>query len=273
MEIVIRAGERRTGLADLWRYRELFRTLAWRDISVRYKQTILGVAWALLQPALTMVILTFVFGRLAGFRDDTAGPYALVVLAGVLAWQLFSGSLTACSLSLLSNANLIGKVFFPRLLVPVAAGVVGLVDFLVTLILLGVVMMWFGVFPDWRMLLVPAFAVLGYLAALGPGMIAGALNVRFRDFRFIVPFAVQIGLYVSPVAYPMNVVRRVLGEWSWLYALNPMVGVIEAFRWAVVPGYSFDAVSLSMSIVVIAMLLWIGLRFFCREERAFADVI
>lgn len=273
MEVFIRAGDNLSRLPDLWRYRELFLTFAWRDIAVRYKQTFLGIAWVLLQPAIAMLILTFVFGRLAGLRAESSAPYAIVVLSGVLAWQLFSGCFTAFGQSLVSNANLIGKIFFPRLLVPLAAGVAALADFAVTLLLLVVAMVWLGVDPTMRLVVIPFLAVLTYLAALGPGLIVGAMNVRFRDFRFIVPFVVQIGLYISPVAYPISIVREKLGNWTYVYALNPMVGIVEAFRWAIIPGATFDGYLIGISLVVVVLMMGLGLAFFASEERAFADVI
>src|SRR5258707_10349970 len=186
---------------DLWRYRELFYILAWRDVSVRYKQTAVGVAWALIQPLLTMIIMTVVFGKVAGLPSEGAAPYALLVFAAMLPWQFFSTSLAAASQSLVGNANLISKVYFPRMIVPASAVITSFVDFLVSFLILVGMMVWFQFWPDWRILTLPLFIVLAFLAAIGPGLWITALNVKYRDFRYVVPFIVQLGLYVSPVAY------------------------------------------------------------------------
>jgi lipopolysaccharide transport system permease protein len=260
---------------DLWRYRELFAILAWRDVAVRYKQTVAGAAWALIQPFLTMVVMTVVFGRVAGLPSEGAAPYAVLVFAGMLPWQFFANSLSASSQSLVGNANLISKVYFPRLIVPASAVVVSFVDFLVSFVLLGGLMVWFQFWPTWRMLFLPVFVLVAFLAALGPGLILTALNVRFRDFRFVIPFLVQFGLYVTPVGFSSAVVREKFGETGFLlYSLNPMVGVIDGFRWAILGGasaVSLPGIAVSGTVVLLSLIL--GIWYFRKTERTFADVI
>jgi len=260
---------------DLWRYRELFAILAWRDVAVRYKQTVAGAAWALIQPFLTMVIMTVIFGRVAGLPTEGAAPYAIMVFAGMLPWQFFASSLSSSSQSLVGNANLISKVYFPRMIVPVSAVVVACVDFLVSFVILAGLMVWYQFWPNPRMLLLPGFVLLAFLAALGPGLILTALNVRYRDFRFVIPFVVQFGLYVSPVGFSTQVVRERFGETGLLlYSLNPMVGVIDGFRWAILGGESTVYVpGLLVSLVTVAVLLVTGIWYFRKTERTFADVI
>ena len=220
---------------DLWHYRELFAILAWRDVAVRYKQTVIGVAWAVVRPVLTMVVFTIVFGKLAGLPSDGAVPYAVLVFAGMLPWFLFASVLSEASNSLVSNANLIGKVYFPRLIIPTSSAVVALVDFAVNLAILIAIMAWYGVVPGWQVVLLPAFVALAVLASLGPALLLTALNVKYRDFRYIIPFIVQFGLYVSPVGFSSAVVPE---EWRFWYSLNPVVGVIDGFRWCLLGGES-----------------------------------
>jgi lipopolysaccharide transport system permease protein len=270
--LIIEAGRaERHYWRDLWRFRELFLVLAWRDVSVRYKQTIIGLAWALLQPLLTMLVFTFVFGTLAKLPSEGQAPYALMVYAGLLPWQLFSASLNGAAGSLVSNANLISKVYFPRLIVPTASVVVALIDFSVSLVLLVALMAWYQFVPTWHILLFPVFGAMAFLASLGPGLLIASLNVKYRDFRYIVPFIVQFGLYVSPVAFSSAIVPE---RWRTLYALNPMVGVIDGFRWAVLRGEtSLDIASLVSSAIVVILFLWIGIRQFRKMEKTFADLI
>ena len=270
--IVIEAGrsERHYWL-DLWRYRELFRVLAWRDLSVRYKQTAIGVLWALIRPFLTMLVFTIIFGRIAKLPTDGNAPYALMVFAGILPWSLFSTGLSEASNSLINNANLISKVYFPRLIVPIATVVVAFVDFLISFCILLVLMAWYRYAPDWRILLLPAFAVLAFCASVGPSLWITSLNVKYRDFRYVVPFIVQFGLYVSPVGFSSSVVP---GQWRLLYSLNPMVGVIDGFRWCILSGQSeLYPPGLLASLAVTAFFLWFGVRQFRRTERTFADII
>ena len=271
-EVVLEAGRAdRHYWRDLWRYRELFQVLAWRDIAIRYKQTAIGVAWAVVRPVLTMAIFTVVFGRLAKLPSDGGAPYPLLVLAGMLPWTFASSALSDASGSLVGNANLIGKVYFPRLIVPAAAIVAGFVDFAVGLVILAVMMAAYRFAPDWRVLALPAFVLLALLASLGPSLWIAALNVRYRDFRYVIPFLVQFGLYVSPVGFSSNVVPQ---KWRLLYSLNPMVGVIDGFRWCLLGGRSpLYLPSLAIGVLVTAIFLWLGLRQFRRLERTFADLI
>ncbi len=221
--------------SDLWHYRELFAILAWRDVSVRYKQTVIGVAWALIRPFLTMVVFTIVFGKLAKLPSDGSAPYPVMVFAGMLPWFLFSSILSEASASLIGNANLISKVYFPRLVIPAASAMTALVDFGINLAMLAVIMLWYGFLPSWRIVLLPAFVVLGVLASLGPALWITALNVKYRDFRYIIPFIVQFGLYVSPVGFSSSVIPD---HWRFWYSLNPVVGVIDGFRWCLLGGAS-----------------------------------
>lgn len=260
---------------DLWRYRELLYILAWRDIAVRYKQTAVGVAWALLQPLLQMIVMVVVFSKLAKLPSEGSAPYALLVFAAMLPWQFFASSISAASMSVAGNANLISKVYFPRMIIPAAAVVTSIVDFMIAFAILAALMLWYGYAPSWRILTLPAFVLLAGLAALGPGLLITALNVEYRDFRYVIPFIVQFGLYVSPVGFSSSVVREYLGEWLFLlYSLNPMVGVIEGFRWAILGGETQPHVpALAMSFAFSVVLLVLGARHFRRLERRFADVV
>ena len=256
---------------DLWHYRELFVILAWRDVAVRYKQTVLGIAWAVIRPFLTMVVFTVVFGNLAKLPSDGITPYPILVFAGMLPWFLFSSVLGEASNSLVSNANLISKVYFPRLIVPASAAVVALVDFAINLAMLFLIMALFGFVPDWRIVLLPAFIALAVLASLGPALLFTALNVRYRDFRYIIPFVVQFGLYVSPVGFSSAVVPE---AWRFWYSLNPVVGIIDGFRWCLLGGQTqLYLPGFLLSLAVVTLLLWLGIRYFRRTERTFADLL
>ncbi len=256
---------------DLWRYRELFVVLAWRDVAVRYKQTVIGLAWALVQPLATMLIFSTIFGKLAKLPTEGSAPYALMVYAGLLPWQLFSTSLTGAAGSLIGNANLISKVYFPRLIVPTASVVVAFIDFLVGFAILLALMIWYQFLPSWQILTLPLFIVMAFLASLGPGLWITALNVKYRDFRYIIPFLVQFGLFVSPVGFSSSVIPD---AWKTLYYLNPMVGVIDGFRWAILGGESeLNPMGFSMSCGIICFFLWLGIRQFRKMERSFADLI
>ncbi|HYC37557.1 MAG TPA: ABC transporter permease [Usitatibacter sp.] len=270
MHIVIEPGRTEQNYwADLWRYRELFRVLAWRDLSVRYKQTFIGVAWVVLRPLLAMVVFTIVFGRIARLPSEGGAPYALVVFAGLLPWMFFAAALSEAATSVVTNANLIGKVYFPRLIVPAAAVVVALVELLIGLVMLAALMAWFGYAPRWNVLLLPLFMALAFAAALGPGLWISALNAKYRDFRFVVPFVIQFGMYVSPVGFSTSVVPA---EWRLLYSLNPMAGVIDGFRWCVL-GTPIHAQGFAVSVGVVVAFLWLGLRRFRRTEKTFADLV
>jgi lipopolysaccharide transport system permease protein len=272
VKIVLEPGRaERNYWRDLWHYRELFQVLAWRDLSVRYKQTIIGVAWALIRPLLTTIIFTVIFGKVAKLPSEGSAPYPLMVFAGMLPWTFFSTALSDASNSLVTNANLISKVYFPRLIVPTATVVVAFIDFLISFLLLVGLMAWHQFMPGWQILLLPAFVVLAFLASLGPGLWITSLNVRYRDFRYIIPFLVQFGLYISPVGFSSSVVPE---KWRLLYSLNPMVGVIDGFRWCILGGQShFDGNTFIISFAVTVFFLWLGIRQFRRMEKSFADVI
>jgi lipopolysaccharide transport system permease protein len=256
---------------DLWRFRELLAILAWRDVSVRYKQTVIGVVWALMRPFLTMVVFTIVFGRLAKLPSDGSAPYPILVFTGLLPWFLISSILTDASNSLIGNANLISKVYFPRLVIPAAAAFTALVDFLVNLAMLALLMAWFEFLPSWRVILLPLFIFLAVLASLGPALWITALNVKYRDFRFVIPFVVQFGLYVSPVGFSSSVVPP---QWRLLYSLNPVVGVIDGFRWCLLGGESqIYLPGFLASLAVVGFFLWYGVSYFRATERTFADMV
>jgi lipopolysaccharide transport system permease protein len=271
-ELILEAGRTEQNYwRDLWHYRELFRVLAWRDVSVRYKQTVIGAAWALIKPLLTMIVFTIIFGKLANLPSEGASPYALMVLAGMLPWTFFSTALAEASNSLIGNAGLISKVYFPRLILPTAAVVVAFVDFMISFIILVCLMIWYKFLPNWVICLLPAFVGLAFLASLGPGLWVTALNVKYRDFRYVIPFLVQMGLYVSPVGFTSNIVPE---KWRLLYSLNPMVGVIDGFRWCVLGSESqFYFPGLGVSIGVTVLMLWLGVRQFRKMENSFADLI
>lgn len=269
--LVIKAGlVNKNYWQDLWRYRELFYFLAWRDILVRYKQTVIGIAWALLRPLITMIVFTVVFGKFANLPSEGA-PYPILVFAALLPWQFFSNALTDCSNSLINDANLISKVYFPRLIVPTSAVVVSFVDFLISGIILLGLMAWYDFVPEWRIILLPLFTFIAFLLSLGAGLWFSALNVEYRDFRYVVPFIVQFGLYVSPVGFSSNVVPE---QWRLLYSLNPMVGVIDGFRWAILGGdYEIYWSGFWLSLLLVVIVLVTGIWHFRSMERRFADVI
>jgi len=270
-QLVIEAGRtERHYWADLWRYRELFYFLAWRDILVRYKQTAIGVAWALLRPFLTMLVFTVVFGKLAKLPSEGV-PYPVLVFAAMLPWQFFANSLSESSNSLIGNANLISKVYFPRLIIPASSVITSFVDFLISAVILLGVMVWYQFIPDWRILTLPIFIAIAFAAAMGIGLWLTALNVKYRDFRYIVPFIVQFGLYISPVGFSSSVVPE---KWRLLYSMNPMVGVIDGFRWAILGGNTqIFWPGFLMSNALVLLFLLTGVWYFRRTEKTFADVI
>lgn len=269
-ELIIEAGKTESQYwKDLWKYRELFYFLAWRDILVRYKQTAIGIFWALIRPFLTMVVFTIVFGNLA--KLPSSAPYPILVFAAMLPWQFFSNALTECSNSLINNANLVSKVYFPRLIVPISSVIVSFVDFLISGMILLALMAYYNFVPSWRILTLPAFIIIAFTASIGAGLWLAALNVKYRDFRYIVPFIAQFGLYISPVGFSSNIVPE---KWRLLYSLNPMVGVIDGFRWAILGGETqiyLPGFILSTGLVV--LLLFSGIWYFRKTERSFADVI
>lgn len=270
-ELIIEAGRTEGQYwKDIWHYRELFYFLAWRDILVRYKQTVIGIAWSLIRPLLTMVVFTIIFGKLAKLPSEGV-PYPVLVFAALLPWQFFANSFSESSNSLISNANLLSKVYFPRIILPVSTVIVSLVDFFISFVFLAALMVWYQFLPDWRIITLPFFLILASLAAFGFGLWIAALNVKYRDFRYVVPFFIQFGLYVSPVGFSSSIIP---GNWRLLYSINPMVGVIDGFRWALLgqniqlywPGFL-------LSIVLTLLIFVSGLRYFRKTERTFADVI
>jgi lipopolysaccharide transport system permease protein len=269
-EIVIEAGGAdRHYWRDVWRYRELLGFLAWRDLAIRYKQTVLGVAWALLQPIVTVVVFTIVFGRIAGMPSGGV-PYPLLVIAGVLPWQLFSAAFSGASGSLVGNAHLISKVYFPRLLIPLASLAVALVDFLIVFGLWVAMALFFGVLPTWRIVLLPLYIALALGLAFGAGMWMTALTVRYRDFRFVVPFLLQAGVFLSPVGFSTTN----MPTWRVVYSINPLAGIIDGFRWCLLgDAFPFFWPSAVASVAITIGLVLSGLWFFRRAERKFADII
>lgn len=269
-EIIIENGKsERQYWKDLWRYRELLYFLAWRDILVRYKQTVIGVAWAVLRPVLTMLVLTFIFGKLAKMPSGGV-PYPILVFCGMLPWQFFATAFAESGNSLVSNSGMISKVYFPRLVVPISSVITSFVDFLISAVLMGLMMIYYRTVPGASILMLPVFVILAFATAFGAGLWISALMVRYRDFRFIVPFIVQFGLYVSPVGFSSNVVPE---QWRLLYSLNPMVGVIDGFRWAILGEQNLYWPGLSISIVGVGIIIISGIWYFRRTERTFADVI
>jgi len=257
---------------DIWHYRELFYILSWRDIKVKYKQTVLGVLWAVLRPLLTMIVFTFVFGRVARMGEQSVVPYSIIVFAGLLPWQFFSNAITECSNSLVGNTNLITKVYFPRMIIPASSVITSFIDFFISFaILLGLFVV-NGYMPPPEIFAMPLFWILAFLASFGPGLYLTALNVKYRDFRYIIPFIVQFGLFISPVGYTS---AQISEKWHWLYALNPMVGVIDGFRWCIVKDapnpllhYPFY-----ISLGVIFIFFWLSIYQFRKMEKNFADLI
>jgi len=270
-EIIIRPeGGLNRYWRDFWQYRDLLSFLTWRDVLARYKQTVLGVAWSLIRPIVTMVVFTLVFGKLAGLPSGDA-PYPVLVYAALLPWQFFSVSVSESGNSLVNNANLITKVYFPRLIIPIGALAVGLVDFLVSVVVYAGLMAYYGFLPDWRIATVPLFLLLAIGVSLGFGLWFAALMVKYRDFRHILPFLVQVGLFLSPVGFNSAIVPE---KWRILYSLNPMVGVIDGFRWALLRGTTpLYLPGVFLSVGLTSIVLWGGIRYFRRTEQAFADVI
>jgi len=269
-ELVLEPGRSsRNDLADLWRYRELLGFLAWRDVKIRYKQTTLGVLWALIQPAITLAVFTFIFGKLAAMPAGNV-PYPLLVLCGLLPWQLFSAAFTNASGSLVANTHLISKIYFPRLVIPLSSVAVAVIDFCVVLLLLALMFAWFQYLPDWRIIFLPLFLLLTLLTAIGTGLWLTALTVKYRDFRFVVPFLLQIGLFLSPVGFSSTNIPN----WRITYSFNPMVGAIDGFRWCLLRGEpALDPLNLAISVGMMLFLLWTGLWYFRRTERSFADLL
>ena len=254
---------------DLWRFRELFYILSWRDIKVRYKQTVIGAAWSIIRPLLTTIIFTIVFNRIAKVPNPSAVPYALLVFAGMVPWQFFSNALSDSSGSLIGNANLITKVYFPRMIIPASSIITSLVDLAISLVILSLLFLWYQFIPSWHLVFLPLFIALAFVCAFGMGLFLTALNIKYRDFRFIIPFIVQFGLYISPVGFNSEIINT---KWKLLYSLNPMVGVIDGFRWCLL-GNSMHWVSFFISALITIIFLFIGIWYFRKMERTFADNI
>lgn len=270
-EITIEAGRaERQYWRDLWRYRELFYFLAWRDILVRYKQTVIGIAWAVIRPILTMLALTFTFGKIAGLDSGAEAPYPIMVFCGMLPWQFFATAFSESGNSLVSNAGMISKVYFPRLVVPISSVITCLVDFLISAVLMAFVMVYYGYVPSASIAVLPVYVVLTFATAFGSGLWVSALMVRYRDFRYIVPFVVQFGLFISPVGYSSS---KVPEQWRLLYSLNPMVGVIDGFRWTIMGEKNVYLPGLYISVGAVLLIILTGIWYFRRTERTFADVI
>lgn len=256
---------------ELWRYRELFRVLAWRDLLVRYKQTALGALWALIRPFLAMVVFTIIFGHILQLPSEGSAPYALMVFAGLLPWTFFATGLSEASNSLVQNASLINKVYIPWLIVPTATMVVALVDFLLSFCTLFALLVWYRFMPGWQLFLLPAFVILAFVASLGPSLWLTSLNVRYRDFRYIIPFVIQFGVYISPIGFSSSLVPD---KWRLLYSLNPLVGIIDGFRWCILGGQSpLYLPGLGVSAAASVFFLWLGIRQFRKTEKSFADLI
>jgi lipopolysaccharide transport system permease protein len=270
-QLIIEAGKaEREYWRDLWNYRELFYFLAWRDLLVRYKQTVVGVAWSLIRPFLTMFVLTLVFGKF-GKMPSGGVPYALLVFCGMLPWQFFASALSESGNSLVANSGLISKIYFPRLVVPASSVIISFVDFLISALFLIVLMIWYRFVPPESIVFLPLFVLLAFAASFGIGLWVSALMVEYRDFRFIVPFIVQFGLYISPVGFLSSVVPR---QFRLLYSVNPMVGVIDGFRWCLLGGqHNMYWPGFALSVVSIATLTATAVWYFRRMERTFADVI
>ena len=256
---------------DLWRYRELFYILSLRDIKVRYKQTIIGAAWSIIRPLLTMIVFTVVFDKLAKLPTEGTTPYAIMVFAGLLPWQFFSNALTECSNSLIGNTNLISKVYFPRLIIPASSIITSFIDFLISFVIMIGLIIYYQFMPSWQILFLPVYIIIAFLASFGAGLWLTTMNVKFRDFRYIVPFIVQLGIYISPVGFSSSIVPE---KWRLLYSLNPMVGVIDGFRWCILGAESTIYIpGFILSLGVILLLMWYAIRHFRKMEKSFVDYI
>lgn len=259
---------------DLWRFRELFLFMAWKDILVRYKQTVIGLAWSIIRPVLTMIVFTVIFGNLAKLPSNGV-PYPILVFAAMLPWQFFSTSFADASNSLISNSNMLTKIYFPRLIIPASTTIVNLVDFIISFFILIIMMVWYKFVPGWNVLFLPFFLFLAFITSLSSGLYVAALNVKYRDFKFIVPFVVQFGLFISPVGFSSNVVEDKWGETGrLLYSLNPMVGIIDGFRWCILGGeHKIYLPGMLLSIGMIILISIFSLYYFRKMEKTFADVI
>ena len=269
--IVIEAGKsEKNYFRDIWRYRELFYFLSWKDILVRYKQTVIGIAWSVIRPVLTMIVFTIIFGKIAKLPSADA-PYPILVFTALLPWQFFSNALQESSNSLISNASMISKIYFPRIIMPVSSMIVALVDFAISFILLAIIMVFYRFVPSWKIVFIPLFLLLAIIVSTGAGLLISALNVKYRDFRYIVPFIIQFGLYISPVGFSSDTIP---GKWRMIYSLNPMVGVIDGFRWSIIgKGVQFYIPGLIISIILTIILFIVAIVYFRKTEKTFADRI
>jgi lipopolysaccharide transport system permease protein len=254
---------------DIWKYRELLICLTWRDILVRYKQTVVGITWALIRPLLIMLILTLIFGKIAKF-SSTNIPYPIVVFCGLLPWHFFASAFTECGNSLISNSGMISKIYFPRLIIPISSILTSIIDFLISCILMIIVMLFYNYVPSLKILFLPIFIAQAFFFAFGAGLWISALMVRYRDFKYIVPFVVQFGLYISPVGFTSSIIHQ---ELRFFYSLNPIVGVIDGFRWAIIANESLYLTSVIFSFLGITLILITGVYYFRSVERTIADVI
>jgi len=255
---------------ELWQYRELFYFFAWRDFKVQYKQTVIGVLWAVLRPLLTMIVLTVIFGKVAKLPSSGI-PYPILVFSAMLPWQLFASSFTHSSNSIVDNSNMISKIYFPRIIIPSSAILVSFVDFAISFTILVIMMFYYGFYPDMKFLLLPLFIILAVMTSYGIGLWFSSLNVKYRDIRYVVPFTVQFGLYISPVGFSSDIIPE---KWRMIYSLNPMVGVIDGFRWAVCGTVSeLYVTGFFLSVLVSFLILATGFLYFRKTERSFADVI
>jgi lipopolysaccharide transport system permease protein len=273
-ELIIEAGKsERHYWADLWKYRELFFFLSWRDILVRYKQTVIGILWALLRPLLIIIIGTVIFSKMTGMSSGDL-PYPVLICAATLPWQFFASAMAESSNSLITNSNMISKIYFPRIIIPASAVIVSFTDLLISLVILAGLMVWYHVVPTWRLVTLPLFTTLAFLASFGVGLWLSSLNVKYRDFRYVIPFMVQFGIFISPVFFTTTRFHDNHGEWACrIYDLNPMVAVIDGYRWALGGSAPFNATGLLISLVVTAFLLFSGIKYFRATEKAFADII
>lgn len=257
---------------DIWKYRELFYVLSWRDIKVKYKQTIIGVLWAIIRPFLTMLIFTFIFGSVVKLNSEGNAPYAIMVFVALLPWQFFSNSLLESSNSLVDNTSLISKVYFPRLIIPASSVITSFVDFMISFVLLLLLMLYYQYIPNWKIILLPLFILQSFIASFGIGLYLTALNVKFRDFRYIIPFIVQFGLYITPVGFSSSIIPE---KYLWLYYLNPMVSVIDGFRWCIITDTVSNPFNLYalISLGITVLIFFFALKQFRKMERTFADMI
>jgi lipopolysaccharide transport system permease protein len=269
-ELIIEAGaSEKNYWKDLWRFRELFYILAWRDLKVRYKQTVMGAAWSIIRPVLTTIIFTIIFSRVAHLSAPGTAPYALMVFAGMLPWQFFANSLSESSMSLVGNSNLISKVYFPRMIIPASSIITSLVDLAISFGIMLVMFLIYRYSPHVTIIFLPFFILIAFIAAFGVGLYITALNVKYRDFRYIIPFIVQFGLYITPVGFSSSIIPM---KWRLLYSLNPMVGVVDGFRWSIL-GEPLYLPGFLISIGISLLFLWLGIWYFRKTEKSFADNI